>query len=174
MPRITSTFPVPRASRLERAPDKTRLQLISGTQKSKNDSGSRNIPPLSWLILPIEAVRAGGRVTSEFIRSLVASGEFVVLASNAAVGASLQKQKPTALEAPKTIDLAVTPPRPFGLTPREIEVVHAVASGASNREIGKLLNVSQHTVKHHLTSIFDKTGVSTRIELLISANHHKI
>jgi DNA-binding NarL/FixJ family response regulator len=59
--------------------------------------------------------------------------------------------------------------RPFGLTPREIEIVQALAAGDSNRDIAARLDISPQTVKHHLTSIFDKTGVSTRLELALFA-----
>jgi two-component system, NarL family, nitrate/nitrite response regulator NarL len=59
--------------------------------------------------------------------------------------------------------------RPFGLTPREIEIVDAIAAGDGNRDIATRLNISLQTVKHHLTSIFDKTGTSTRLELALLA-----
>jgi len=56
-----------------------------------------------------------------------------------------------------------------GLTTREIEIVEAIAAGDSNRDIATRLNISLQTVKHHLTSIFDKTGTSTRLELALFA-----
>lgn len=59
--------------------------------------------------------------------------------------------------------------RPFGLTPREVEIVEAIAAGDSNRDIAVKLDISLQTVKHHLTSIFDKTGTSTRLELALFA-----
>ena len=59
--------------------------------------------------------------------------------------------------------------RPYGLTPREVEIVDAIAAGDSNREIAVRLNISLQTVKHHLTSVFDKTGVSSRLELALLA-----
>jgi DNA-binding NarL/FixJ family response regulator len=62
--------------------------------------------------------------------------------------------------------------KPYGLTPREIEIVEAIASGDSNQDIAKRLNISLQTVKHHLTSIFDKTGTSTRLELALLAIRH--
>lgn len=62
--------------------------------------------------------------------------------------------------------------RPYGLTPRESEIVEAIAAGESNREIGARLNISLQTVKHHLTSIFDKTGTSSRLELALFAIRH--
>ena len=64
--------------------------------------------------------------------------------------------------------------RPYGLTPREIEIIDAIAAGDSNREIGVRLNLSLQTVKHHLTSIFDKTGTSSRLELALFAIRHGI
>lgn len=62
--------------------------------------------------------------------------------------------------------------RPFGLTPREMEIVSAIVGGQSNRDIAQGLTISLQTVKHHLTSIFDKTGVSTRLELALFAIRH--
>jgi DNA-binding NarL/FixJ family response regulator len=59
--------------------------------------------------------------------------------------------------------------RPFALTAREMEIVEAIASGDSNRDIAERLNISLQTVKHHLTSVFDKTGTSTRLELALFA-----
>ena len=59
--------------------------------------------------------------------------------------------------------------RPYGLTPREVDIVDAIAAGESNRDIAARLNISLQTVKHHLTSIFDKTGTSSRLELAVFA-----
>jgi len=64
--------------------------------------------------------------------------------------------------------------RSFGLTPRELEIVAAVSSGRTNREIAEALRLSEETVKHHLTSIFDKTGASTRLELALFVVHHRL
>jgi DNA-binding NarL/FixJ family response regulator len=62
----------------------------------------------------------------------------------------------------------------FGLTRRELEIVIAVAAGESNREISRRLNISQETVKHHLTNIYSKVGVSTRVELALFALHNNL
>jgi len=57
----------------------------------------------------------------------------------------------------------------FGLTPRELESVSAVVAGYSNKEIAEYFKISEDTVKHHLSNIFDKLGVSTRLELALFA-----
>ncbi|MGB7603426.1 MAG: LuxR C-terminal-related transcriptional regulator [Candidatus Sulfotelmatobacter sp.] len=52
------------------------------------------------------------------------------------------------------------------LSKRELQVVRCLAEGLSNRQIAERLKLSQHTVKNHLFRVFDKLGVSSRIELL--------
>ena len=52
------------------------------------------------------------------------------------------------------------------LSDRELQVVHCLVEGLTNREIAARLKLSQHTIKNHLFRIFDKLGVSSRIELL--------
>lgn len=58
------------------------------------------------------------------------------------------------------------------LTPREEQVVALVAEGLSNRHIALELGLSEHTVKKYLFRIFDKLGVSTRVELVLYAMNH--
>ncbi len=62
----------------------------------------------------------------------------------------------------------------YGLTPREIEVVACIVEGCSNKDIAKQYAISEETVKRHLSNIFDKTGVSTRLELALFAISHKL
>lgn len=62
----------------------------------------------------------------------------------------------------------------FGLTPRELEVVGSIVEGCSNRDIAKQFRLSEETVKRHLSNIFDKTGVSTRLELALFAIAHQL
>ncbi len=63
--------------------------------------------------------------------------------------------------------------RKFGITHREFDVVMAIVSGYSNLEIAERLSLSSHTVKHHMTHIFDKLGVSNRLELALFAVNHR-
>lgn len=62
----------------------------------------------------------------------------------------------------------------YGLTPRELEVLSAIVAGLNNRDIAKRFSLSEDTVKHHLTHIFDKTGVSNRLELAVFAIHRRL
>jgi two-component system, NarL family, nitrate/nitrite response regulator NarL len=55
------------------------------------------------------------------------------------------------------------------LSKREFEVVQCVVQGMTNREIAEHLGLSQHTVKNYLFRVFDKLGVSSRVELLFMA-----
>src|SRR3954462_3592293 len=60
------------------------------------------------------------------------------------------------------------------LTARERDIVLAVVDGASNKEIAAEFGVSPQTVKNHLSAIFDKLGVSSRLELALYAMTHGI
>jgi DNA-binding NarL/FixJ family response regulator len=55
-----------------------------------------------------------------------------------------------------------SPADTHGLTPRELEVLRLVASGATNRAVGRDLSISERTVERHVSHIFGKLGVSSR------------
>jgi DNA-binding NarL/FixJ family response regulator len=55
------------------------------------------------------------------------------------------------------------------LSPREEGVMRLVAEGLGNREIAKALDLSEHTIKNYLFHIFDKLGISNRVELVLYA-----
>jgi two-component system nitrate/nitrite response regulator NarL len=62
----------------------------------------------------------------------------------------------------------------FGLTARELEIVSALTAGETNKDIARRLSVSEETVKHHLSNIFNKVGVSQRLELALFALKHNL
>jgi two-component system nitrate/nitrite response regulator NarL len=62
----------------------------------------------------------------------------------------------------------------WGLTRREMQMVAAIVEGSSNRDIAQRFGVREDTVKHHLTSIFSKLGVTTRLELALFALENKL
>jgi two-component system nitrate/nitrite response regulator NarL len=67
-----------------------------------------------------------------------------------------------------------SPPKNYGITPREMQILKAAVSGYLNKEIAGQYHISEQTVKHYLTSIFDKLGVCNRIELTRFAFHHNL
>ena len=58
----------------------------------------------------------------------------------------------------------------WGLTPRELEIVHSLAKGFKNKQIAERLLIKEATVRRHLTLIFSKMQVSSRQQLLIAAH----
>jgi len=62
--------------------------------------------------------------------------------------------------------------QPFGLTPREREVLSLVVEGCGNKEIAQRFAVSEETIKHHLTRMFDKVGASNRLQLALVATRN--
>jgi DNA-binding NarL/FixJ family response regulator len=63
---------------------------------------------------------------------------------------------------------------PPPLTRRELEIIAAVVEGASNKEVADRFGLSPQTVKNHLSNIFDKLGVSNRLELALYAVNHQL
>ena len=57
------------------------------------------------------------------------------------------------------------------LTRRQLEVLDLVTQGKTNKEIAKLIGVSDETIKNHISSIFKALGVSSRTEAAIQASH---
>ena len=60
------------------------------------------------------------------------------------------------------------------LTPREIEVLSAIAEGLANKSIARRLDISLHTVKFHVESLFRKLGVRTRTEALVKVSELRL
>ncbi len=64
--------------------------------------------------------------------------------------------------------------RPFGLSPRELEVLRLVAQGLTDAEVADQFSISYRTVTTHLTSVFNKLGVNSRVSATRVAVEHKI
>jgi two-component system nitrate/nitrite response regulator NarL len=60
----------------------------------------------------------------------------------------------------------------YGLTARERQVLTMVVAGSPNKEIARACSVSEQTIKHHVTRMFDKVGASNRVELAMLATRH--
>jgi two-component system, NarL family, nitrate/nitrite response regulator NarL len=64
--------------------------------------------------------------------------------------------------------------RSYNLTPRELDIVSAIVDGYTNKDIAEKFAIAEQTVKHHLGNIFDKLGVSNRLELALFAVNHNL
>jgi DNA-binding NarL/FixJ family response regulator len=60
------------------------------------------------------------------------------------------------------------------LTPKEMKIVALIVQGCKNREIGLRLGTTEQVIKNYLRSIYDKTGVSDRLELALFTIHHRM
>jgi two-component system, NarL family, nitrate/nitrite response regulator NarL len=68
----------------------------------------------------------------------------------------------------------VTCRKDYGLTPQELKIVGRIVNGSSNKEVGQEFSISERTVKHHLTNIFNKLGISSRVKLAVFAVEHSL
>jgi DNA-binding NarL/FixJ family response regulator len=60
------------------------------------------------------------------------------------------------------------------LTPKEMQIVALIAQGCKNRQIAEQLHTKEQVIKNYLRSIYDKTGVSDRLELALFTIHHRV
>ena len=60
------------------------------------------------------------------------------------------------------------------LTPKEMRIVALIVQGCKNKEIAVRLNTTEQVIKNYLRSVYDKTGVSDRLELALFTIHHRI
>lgn len=65
-------------------------------------------------------------------------------------------------------------PAPYGLTPREAEVLGLIATGLTNRQVASRLGISAKTVGNHVEHVYSKTGVSTRAAATLLAMEHRL
>lgn len=121
----------------------------------------------------VEALRCGARgvLTKETTTDLLFKSIRCVMANQYWVGREsvadlvqhVHQATPAGNEPPK---------KAFGLTRRERQILSTVASGCTNKDIAQQFSLSEDTVKHHVSNIFDKVGVSNRLELALFALHH--
>jgi DNA-binding NarL/FixJ family response regulator len=60
------------------------------------------------------------------------------------------------------------------LTPKEMQIVALIVQGCKNKDIANQLHTKEQVVKNYLRSIYDKTGVSDRLELALFTLHHRL
>ena len=120
----------------------------------------------------LKAIQLGARgvVLKEAATRQLLEGIHRVVSGKYVVGDGAVECLAEALRRP----LAGPNDRRFNLTRRELDIVAAIVAGHSNKDIADHLTISVQTVKHHLTSIFDKTGVSSRLELALFSVSHRL
>ncbi len=124
----------------------------------------------------IEALQIGARgiVLKDSVAGDLGEALRAVLSGDYWIGGQRVNNLLTALHDLMQKASAVPERKTYGLTPRELEVVTCIVEGCSNKDIAKQFTISEETVKRHLSNIFDKTGVSTRLELALFAISHKL
>jgi two-component system nitrate/nitrite response regulator NarL len=124
----------------------------------------------------IEALQIGARgiVLKDSVVGDLGNALRAVLSGDYWIGGERVANLLKALQELQAQAAAVPERKTYGLTPRELEVVSCIVEGCSNRDIAKQFTISEETVKRHLSNVFDKTGVSTRLELALFAIAHKL
>jgi DNA-binding NarL/FixJ family response regulator len=123
----------------------------------------------------VKALQLGawGVVMKESATDLLFKSIRSVMAGQYWVGRESVYDLVQALREPETPE-APGPRQTFDLTARELEILSAVVGGHTNKEIAQKFSLSEDTVKHHLSNIFDKVGASNRVELTLFAVHHRL
>jgi DNA-binding NarL/FixJ family response regulator len=124
----------------------------------------------------IEALQIGARgiVLKDAVVGDLGNALRAVLGGDYWIGGERVANLVKALQELMAKAAAVPERKTYGLTPRELEVVTCIVEGCSNRDIAKQFSISEETVKRHLSNVFDKTGVSTRLELALFSIAHKL
>ena len=118
----------------------------------------------------VEAFRAGARGVFCRSESLMSLARCIQCVSDGQIWANSRELRYLLEALGEALPLRVVDTRGAALlSRREVEVVRCVAEGLSNREIAQRLGLTEHTVKNYLFRIFDKLGVSKRVEVVLYA-----
>jgi len=111
------------------------------------------------------------RVVDGVVFRNVAGPELLECIRRVAAGhRSVQRANVTSIQAQDSVGARVRD----RLTPKEMQIVALIVQGCKNKHIATQLNTKEQVIKNYLRSIYDKTGVSDRLELALFTIHHKI
>lgn len=146
------------------------FEILAGLESPDVEAAIPIIP----LIARAHAVAAGRDNREARLRLRDRSGRWLVLHASVLDSASREGNVAIVVEPAKSGDLAPIIIEAYGLTPRERDVVRAIARGSSTPEIAAELFLSSHTVRDYIKSVFEKVGVSSRAELVakLFAEHY--
>jgi two-component system nitrate/nitrite response regulator NarL len=153
------------------------MPRVSGLEALRTLSSSADSPRVILLTAAIDkadivkALQLGalGVVLKESATALLLQAIRTVMAGEYWVGRESVSDLVFALRA---LGTPSERPAAFGLTQRELQIVGFIVGAAGNKRIADTLGISEKTVKHHLTNIFEKLGVSSRLELALFAAQH--
>lgn len=136
----------------------------------------RQISPIWALLSRARAVVEGMDNRAARLRLRDQRGRWLVLHGSALMSHRDASTSSVAvvIEPAKSSEIAPIIIEAYSLTPREREVVSALASGGTTSEIAARMFLSQHTVRDHIKTVFEKVGVSSRAELvaMLFAEHY--
>ena len=144
------------------------LNIESATETSAqwlaDLGGTVESPPAS--VLTVAGHALSGEAAPAESRARGVDGRWMVLRGSRLVRRDGQRQVSVIIEEAQTAHLVSLLMRAYGLTPREREVARLVLRGRSTSDLAHVLGIAAGTVQAHLRSIFEKTGVRSRRELV--------
>ena len=139
-----------------------------------SSSDLRSAIPILPLLARARAVAAGVDEGPARLRLRDRNGRWLLFHASCLTGGPADGAVTVVVEPAKSTDVAPIIIEAYGLSPRERDVVRAVARGLSTPDIAAELFLSAHTVRYYIKSVFEKVGVSTRGELVakLFADHY--
>jgi DNA-binding NarL/FixJ family response regulator len=145
-------------------------EIRTGCETTRTVILSGGLDP-SQLLMAVQ-LGARGVVLKDYTTELLFEAITQVLAGRSWVGQTLVADLMDAVRTLAHEPSAAARQQPFGLTPRERDVLSLVVAGCANKEIAQRFAVSEETIKHHLTRMFDKVGAANRLELALTAQRN--
>jgi DNA-binding CsgD family transcriptional regulator len=148
--------------------DQAEDSVVTSLEPRESADGLIDVPnALIALVARARALAEGRDRVPARLRLRDGRGRWIVLHASALSGpASPDGSVAVVIEAAKSAEIAPIIIESYSLTPREREVLGAVARGGSTNEIAAELFLSPHTVRDHVKTVFEKVGVSSRGELV--------
>lgn len=139
-----------------------------------SSSDLRSAIPIIPLLARARAVAAGIDDGPARLRLRDHKGRWLVFHASCLTGGPTDGAVTVVVECAKSTDVAPIIIEAYGLSPRERDVVRAIARGLSTPDIAAELFLSAHTVRYYIKTVFEKVGVSTRGELVakLFADHY--
>ena len=159
------------------------MPRVSGLEALRELSEEREAPTRVIMLTAaidrvdiVKALQLGARgvVLKESATALLMKGIRAVMNGEYWIGREAVTDLVFALRTVRGESDRTEAPVDHGLTDRELQITRLVVAATGNREIAEKLGISEKTVKHHMTNIFNKLGVSSRLELALFAINNDV